>query len=161
MKFNKKKFEKDQSLSLWLEDETFWNNRMNYLNLLTLFLNNKISGEQFMTNFYEFRNSDLRSLNNKLKELASNINEECLEELASNISEECDKINIEVNPLCFGFSKVMSSLFSVMELYDPETTREMEIEDPGLVYYSMSEDTLKRLIRDTYFPEVKSYCVND
>jgi hypothetical protein len=135
-------FEKNQSFLL--RYFSYWENRKQYLELMKKFINGKIDGTQFESEFCEMWRIDTDKIYN-LKKLRDKINDlelTKLEGFSDLISKEfLDKINeLELTKLK-GFSDLISELFTDCDIFQP---------DPDLRdYYEISEEELRNRVKKT------------
>jgi hypothetical protein len=143
------KIKNDELISYigWLGDQVFWENRKEYLQILNLFVSKKITPPQFFEQFFALRCSNLRSITTLIKKL-----EEEIFVLKSN------EIDITVNPKCYEFTDIISYVHSLVDLSDSDITLEMDLKNPELIYYGMSEESLRLQIEENILPELKKYC---
>ena len=130
-----------------LEDQTLWENRNEYIQILDLFVSKKITPAQFFEQFFGLRSSNLRSAITSRKKL-----EEEIFVLKSN------EIDITVNPKSYGFTKIISSLHSFADLCDSNITLDMDLKNPELIFYGTSEESLRLKTEEYFLPELKKYC---
>lgn len=102
-----------------------------------------------MNKFYGLRGSSLR---------ASKVWEKNLEEEACGILTKSNKINFQLNPESTGFIKIISNLHSWINLCDPDITLEMNLKQPDLIGYGISEKFLRFTIEEEFLPQLKKYC---
>ena len=132
-----------------LEDQIFWESRKKYCQILDLFVRKKIILDEFMNKFYGLRGSNLR---------ASRVWEKNLEEEACGILTKSNKIDFQLNPQSAGFTKIISNLHSWTNLCDPDITSEMNLKQPELIGYGISEEFLRFTIEEDFLPQLKKYC---
>jgi len=124
-----------------IDDTIFWESREEYIQILELFVSKKITLDQFLSQFYRLRGLNLRSskmLKNKL------------EEQAFVVSPKSTEINLQVNFKSEGFTKIISFLYSLTDLYDPDVTLEMNFDEPELRLYGISEEYLRLMIESNF-----------
>jgi hypothetical protein len=117
-----------------VEDQIFWENRKEYIQILDFFVSKKLA----LSNF-----SSKRS-NQKLEE----------EIFVRNSNE----IDINVNPKCFGFTKLIYFIYSLAEMSDDEISLEMNLEQPQSLDYVISEEYFRLKIEEYFLPKLKKYC---
>lgn len=132
-----------------IEDEIFWESRKEYIQILDLFVSKKISLDQFFEQFSSLRGLNLRSARLWKKKL---------EEEALVVFPKSNEINIQVNPKSCGFTEIISYLDSLVDICDPDVTLEMNVEQPELLFYGISEEYLRLLIQENIFPKLEKYC---
>ena len=81
-----------------------------------------------------------------------------LEEQAFVVSPKSTEINLQVNFKSEGFTKIISFLYSLTDLYDPDVTLEMNFDEPELRLYGISEEYLRLMIESNFLPKLKEYC---
>lgn len=81
-----------------------------------------------------------------------------LEEEACGILTPSNKINFQLNPESGGFTKIISNLDSWTNLYDPDITLEMNLKQPELIGYGISEEFLRLTIEENFLPQLEKYC---
>lgn len=132
-----------------LDDYFLWQNKENFYQLIQLFLNKEITIDEFLSKFRVLNVSSLRKSRilkkNFQKDVQTNLNE----------------IEIEINPNSKGFEKIISYLDDILNLYDPNITLEMNLENPELICYGISEEFLRDLLKDKFLKEIKTYCKKD
>jgi hypothetical protein len=132
-----------------LDDQIFWESRKKYCQILDLFLRKKISLDEFVNQFYVLRGSNLK---------ASRMWEKNLEEEACGIFPKSTKIDFQLNPESVGFTKIISNLHSWTNLCDPDITSEMNLKQPELIGYGISEEFLRFTIEEDFLPQLEKYC---
>lgn len=128
-----------------IENKVFWENGKKYIQLLDLFVTKRMTLDQFSTKFCYLWSSNLNS---------SDIWIEKLEEEDSLKSTE---INIQINPKSYGFSEIISDLHSLIDLYNPDVTLEMNLKEPELLGYGISEEYLRLTIEEDFLPQLKAF----
>ena len=78
------------------------------------------------------------------------------EEEAFGVFPKLTKINIKLNPKYFGFTKLISYLHSLLDVYDPDVTLEMNLKHPELIFYGISQEYLRLRIEQYFFAQLKS-----
>lgn len=132
-----------------IEDQIFWENRKEYLKLLTFFINKKISINQFSEQFCGLRSTNI----NLFIMFEKHLEKEALSNL-----EKKNKINILINPDSSGFTEIISYLHSLIDIYNPDVTLEMNLQNPELLFYGISEEFLRFRIEEYFLLELKKYC---
>lgn len=130
-------------------DQIFWENRKKYCQMLDLFIKKTISPDEFLNQFYGLRSSNLK---------AYRMWEKNLEEEACGILTQSNKIDFQLNPESGGFTKIISNLHSLTDLYDPDITLEMNLKHPELIGYGISEEFLRLGIEEKFLPQLEKYC---
>ena len=97
-----------------------------------------------------------RRLRNDLK--ASRMWEKKLEEEAFVGFPKSNEIDIQLNPESSGFTKIISSLQSLLAACDPDVTYEMNLEKPELLFYGISEEFLRLITEKDFLPQLEKYC---
>ena len=59
-----------------------------------------------------------------------------------------NEVDFELPRESRGFAKIVSTIDYLLDLYDPEKTLEMDLEDPESIWAEMSGETLKILLED-------------
>lgn len=131
-----------------IEDQIFWESLEEYIKILDLFVSKKIKLDQFFKQFCSLRSSNLNS---------SMILEKKLEEAAFMGFPKSNKIDINVNPKSCGFTKIISCMHSLLDICDPNVTFEMNLEHPELLYYRISEEYLRLIIKQDFIPQIENY----
>ena len=132
-----------------IEDEIFWESRKEYIQILELFVSKKISLDQFFKQFSSLQGSNFQSAKRWEKKL---------EEEALAVFPKLNEINSQVNPKSCGFTKIISYLDSLVDVCDPDVTLEMNLEQPDLLLYGISEEYLRLLMKDDVLPQLEKYC---
>ena len=83
---------------------------------------------------------------------------EKLEEEAFVVFPKSTEINIQLNPESGGFIKIISNLHSWTNLCDPDITLEMNLKQPELIGYGISEEFLRFTIEEDFLPQLEKYC---
>jgi len=122
----------------WIHDEIFWESRQKYIQILDLFVSKKITLDQFFDQFFSLRGSNLTS--------------------AKMWEEKLEKEAFVVSPKSYGFTKIISYLHSIADLCDPDVTFEMNLKDPELITYGISEEFLRLRIENYVLPKLEKYC---
>ena len=89
---------------IWIEDQIFWESRKEYIQILDLFGNKKITRDHFSKQFGRLRGSNLRS---------ARMWEKKLEKEALVVFPKSNEINIQVNPKSYGFTDIISNIHSL------------------------------------------------
>lgn len=140
-----KKYELIKYLGL-LENQIFWKNRNEYIEMLDSFIKKKISLDQFFQQF-----SRLYGLNRKdAQKWKKNLEEEIF-------VNKSNEIDIEINPKSYKFTKIISDLHSSVDLCDPDVSLQMNLEYPESLSYALSEDFLRLIIENDILPKLKKY----
>jgi len=137
------------SYLILLEDQIFWESRKEYIHILDLFVNKKITLDEFFNQFCGLRGSNLK---------ASRMWEKKLEEEAFVVFPKSNETDIQLNPESSGFTKIISSLHSLVDACDPDVTYEMNLEKPELLFYGISEEFLRLIIEEDFLPQLEKYC---
>jgi hypothetical protein len=128
-----------------LEYEIFWNCRFLYLQVLENFIHESIEVEEFIQKFNSLRLSNIKALD--------------MDMLQENLKNDID---FQLNPESRGFSRLIDSIFSMLELFDPERTLETDLEidfeNPELILYGIGEYFLKIDLKDNFLPKIQKYC---
>ena len=132
-----------------VEDQIFWESRKEYTQMLDLFVSKKITLEQFFTQFCGLQGSNLKS---------ARMWKNNLEEQACGSWTQWNKIDFQLNLESAGFTKIISNLHSWTDLYNPDTTLEMNLKQPELIAYGISEEFLRIIIEEDLFPQLEKYC---
>ena len=132
-----------------VEDEIFWESGKEYIQILDLFVSKKTTLEQLFKQFCGLRGSNLRS---------ARMWKEKLEEEAFVVFPKSTEINIQVNPKSCGFTKIISYLHSLVDACDPDVTLEMNLKQPELLWYGISEEYLRLRIEKYFLPQLEKYC---
>jgi len=130
-----------------LEDQIFWESRKEYIQILDLFVSKKITLDQLFKQFCGLRGSNLRS---------ARMWKEKLEEEAFVV--KSNEIDIQFNPKSCGFTKIISYLHSLVDACDPDVTLEMNLKQPELLWYGISEEYLRLRIEEYFLPQLEKYC---
>ena len=118
-----------------LEENIFWLSHYNYLQILEEFSNQTISVNEFVSKFCDLRYENFQSVD-MLKE---------------NPETEL-KDNFPLNSESLEFVRIISMIYSSIDLYDPN------LEDSESNEYAISQEALRRLVENDYLPLVLSYC---
>jgi hypothetical protein len=143
---------KSEELTRYLilfDDQIFWQSRKKYCQILDLFVSKKISLDEFVNQFYGLRGSNLK---------ASRMWKENLEAEACGILTKSNEIDVQLNPESRGFTKIISNLHSWTNLCDPDITSEMNLKQPELIGYGISEEFLRFTIEEDFLPQLEKYC---
>ena len=117
-----------------LSDDIFWHSRKQYLQTIELFLSKNITVDEFLKQFHQ-----LHGLNNQTFE----IRERNLE----------NEKNLQLEPKSSGFTSIISSLATTIELFDPG----IEEDDGELIGYGISEELLRFSIKENFLPKIREY----
>jgi hypothetical protein len=147
--YDKAKNDELISYLILVEDQIFWESRKKYCQILDLFVRKKITLDQLFKQFYRLRGSNLRS---------ATMWKEKLEEEAFVVFPKSTEINIQLNPESGGFIKIISNLHSWTNLCDPDITLEMNLKQPELIGYGISEEFLRFTIEEDFLPQLEKYC---
>ena len=132
-----------------IEDQFFWESRKDYIEISDLFINKKITFDQFFDQFCELRGSSIAS---------ARMYEEKLEKEAFFTFPKSTEINIHFNPKSYGFTEIISDLHSTIDACTSEVTLEMNLEYPELLWYGISEEYLILIIEEDFLPQLEKYC---
>jgi hypothetical protein len=83
-----------------------------------------------------------------------------LEAEAYGILTQSNEIDLQLNPESLGFTKIISYLHSLVDACDPDVTLEMNLKQPELLWYGISEEYLRLRIEEYFLPKIKEYCKN-
>ena len=133
-----------------IEDQIFWESRKEYIQILDLFVSKKITLDHFFKQFCGLRGSNLRS---------ARMWKEKLEEEALVVFPKSNEINSQVNPKSCGFTKIISYLHSLVDTCDPDVTLEMNLKQPELLWYGISEEYLRLRIKKCFLPQLEKYSI--
>jgi hypothetical protein len=84
--------------------------------------------------------------------------EKNLEEEVCGIMTQSNKMDFQFNPKSCGFTKIINSLHSWTNLCDPDITLEMNLKQPELIGYGISEEFLRFIIEEDFLPQLEKYC---
>jgi hypothetical protein len=122
-----------------LYDDIFWKSRYQYLQILESFISRSIDIDELIQKFNDLRGSNMK---------ASKMREENLE----------NEIDLQLNPQSRGFTKIISSIDTTIDLFDPDITLDMNLKHPELIGYGISEEFLKLDLKDNFLPRICEYC---
>jgi hypothetical protein len=122
-----------------LYDDIFWKSRYQYVQILESFISRSIDIDEFIQKF----NNLLRS-NRK----ASEMRKENLE----------NEIDFQLNHESPGFSEIISFIYMTIDLFDPDITLDMDLKNPELIWYGMSEEFLRLDLKNNFLPRIYKYC---
>lgn len=131
------------SYLILLEDQIFWKSGKEYIQILESFCSNKTNLADFFRKFWRLRDSNLSS---------ARMWKEKLEEEAFVVFTQSNKIDIQLNPKSCGFTKIISYLHSLVDACDSDVTLEMNLKQPELLWYGISEEYC--------LTTIKKYCKN-
>jgi hypothetical protein len=133
-----------------VEDQIFWESQKEYFHLLDLFVKKKISLDKF---FYKF--SDVRMLNlNFSKMWQENFKKE-----VCGILTQLNQIDFQLNPESETFGEIISSIHSLLDLCDRNLTLEMDLKNPELNAYGISEESFRLIMEKDFLPLLKNYFI--
>ena len=132
-----------------IEDQIFWESRKEYIQILDLFVSKKITLDHFFKQFCGLRGSNLRS---------ARMWKEKLEEEAFVVFPKSTEINIQFNFKSCEFTEIISYLHSLVDICDPDVTLEMNLKQPELLCYRISEKYLRLRIEKYFLPQLEKYC---
>ena len=147
--YDKAKNDELISYLIMVEDQIFWESRKEYTQMLDLFVSKKITLDQFFTQFCGLQGSNLKS---------ARMWKNNLEEEACSSWTQSNKIDFQLNLESAGFTKIISNLHSWTDLYNPDTTLEMNLKQPELIAYGISEEFLRIIIEEDFFSQLEKYC---
>lgn len=133
---------KSQKLSQYITllcDEIFWKSRDQYLQIIESFLSGNIDIDTFINKFDDLQWSNIHAS----------------EKLQKNLENEVD---FQPNLKSRGFRKIIAFVDESIELFDPEVTLDMNLKNPDLLVYGISEEFLKLDLKNTYLPIIRQYC---
>ena len=132
-----------------IEDQIFGESRKEYIQILDLFVSKKITLDQLFKQLCGLRGSNMRS---------ARMWKEKLEEEAFVVFPKSTEINIQFNPKSCGFIKIISYLHSLIDAWNPDVTLEMNLKQPELLWYGISEEYLRLRIEKYFLPQLEKYC---
>jgi len=147
--YDKTKYDELISYLSLLEDQIFWESRKEYIQILDLFVSKKITLDQFFEQFCGLRGSNLKSARMWKKKS---------EEEAFVVFTKSNEIDIQFTPKSCGFTEIISYLHSLVDACDPDVTLEMNLKQPELLWYGISEEYLRLRIEKYFLPQLKKYC---
>jgi len=107
---------------LW--DEIFWQNRNQYLQILESFISRKITVDEFMQQFGQLRRENKN---------ASDMRQKNLEAEACGVLPKTSEIDFQLNPQSVGFTKIIGSIYSSIDLFNPDIDFDMNLKHPELI----------------------------
>lgn len=122
-----------------LYDDIFWKSRYKYLQIIESFISRSIEIDELIQELNNLIGSNMT---------ASKMREENLE----------NEIDFQLNPESHGFTDLISSLGTTINLFDPDITLEMNLKDPELMGYGISEEFLKINLKNNFLPRICEYC---
>ena len=122
-----------------LYDDVFWASRHQYLQILESFTNRSIDINESIQKFYDLRCSNMKASETRVKNLEN-------------------EIDFQLNPEAYGFTDIISSIDMTIDLFDSDITLEMDLEDPELTVYGMSEESLRLDIKENFLPIIYVCC---
>ena len=128
-----------------LDDHFLWQNKENFCELIQLFLNKTISITEFSSKFKTLKYTSLTQshvLQKKIKTEAQT---------------QLNKLEIEINPICQDFEELISFLDDTLNLYDPDISFEMNLENPDLIGYGISEEFFRNVLKDNFLTKINEY----
>lgn len=134
---------------VFLEDNIFWRSRLEYCQMLDSFANQKMMLDELFDKFYSLRASNLEVIT---------MWEEIFKAEACGSLPPSKDIGFKFHPQSSGFTRIISSLHSVINLCEPEITLDMNLEKPDLIGYGISEELLRRNIKNNFLPRIAAYC---
>lgn len=126
-----------------LDDDIFWQSRKEYLQLLELFINRSISIEEFIQQYGQRRRSNNEASEKRQKNLEA-------ETLA--VLPKASEIGFQLNPQSRGFTKILSSIDTDRDLFDPAIDFDMNLKHLDLIGYGISEEFLRFDIKTNFLP---------
>lgn len=130
-----------------LYDDIFWKSRYQYIQILESFINRSIDVDELIQKFNDLRGSNMK---------ASKMREENLE--AEAFLPEASEMDFQLNPQSPGFTKIISSIDTTIDLFDPDLTLDMNLKHPELIGYGISEEFLRLDLKDNFLPRIRAYC---
>jgi len=147
--YDKAKNDELTSYFILIERQIFWESRKEYTQILDLFVSKKISLDHFFKQFCTLLHSNLKS---------SRMWKNNFEEEACGIGTQLNKIDFQLNPESVELSRIISTLQAYVDLYDPDITLEMNLKEPELIGYGISEEFLRLRIKEYFLPQLEKYC---
>ena len=147
--FDKAKADELDEYLVLLSDDIFWSSRTNYLQILEFFVNKKIPIDSFMHQFGQLRRSNLKT---------AEMSQKKLEAEACTVLNMASDIDFQLNPQSIGFTKIIGSIYALIDLFNPDITLEMNLEHPEFLGYGISEEFLRLDIKDNFLPLITEYC---
>ena len=121
-----------------LENQNLWINREKFIQMLDGFVKKNTTIEELLDQFFHLRSLSMPTM--KLWE------------------KKLEEETFIIFPESFEFSEIISYLYYILDLYDPEVSFETNIKYPDLIYYGISEKYIRIRIKEYIFPKLKEYC---
>lgn len=122
-----------------LSDDIFWKSRYQYLEIIKSFISRNVEVTEFIKKFYFLRYSNSNAAEVRKDNLAN-------------------EIDFQLNPASHGFSDIIESINTTLELFDSDITLEMNLENPELIGYGISKEFLIIDLKTNYLPKICKYC---
>lgn len=119
-----------------LEADIFWQSRYEYFEIIEDFLNKRISGQEFKNQYRNVRNKNLTESDLK----------------KTTLEYEDEETDLQINHAARNFTKIVSSLFSFLDIFEPE------LEDSQSSVYGISEGVLREVLKNDILPRIYQYC---
>ena len=131
-----------------IEDHIYSKSKKEYYQVVKTLNENKINLDEFYQQFGSIRHKNLRESRDCIKKLEL----EGLNQLTKS-----SEIDFSINHKSFEFSSLISSLHSWIDLCDPDIPYELNLKNPELVAYGVSEELFRLRIKEWYLPMLKEY----
>jgi hypothetical protein len=132
-----------------LDDDIVWQSRGQYFQILELFISWGITVEEFFQQYGQLQWSNRNAYEMRQKNLETE---------AFGILPEASEIDFQLNPQSRGFTEILSSIESDINLFDPDIDLDMNLKHPELIGYGISEEFLILDLKDNFLPRIGEYC---
>jgi len=147
--YDKAKYDELSQYLTLLNDDIVWQSRKEYLQILELFISRSITVEEFIQQYGQLRRSNFEALKRRQKNLEAE---------AFAVLPKASEIGFQLNPQSSGFTEILSSIDSDIDLFDPDITLDMNLKHPELIGYGISEEFLRLDLKDNFLPRIGEYC---
>jgi len=146
--FEREKYHKYYHFLSLIFNQIYWEKAEDYLRLVNLFCNNKMTADEFQTEVFTLQASNKAKYNQLKEQLKYEVQ-----------SGKLTITEIEINPQSKRFTKIIDEhLFNLLDLYDPNVTLEEDLAHPDSLYIAMSGASLKSIIEKHIKPKLENYC---
>lgn len=146
---NKAKYDELQDYFILLQNDTFWQSRKDYQQIINQFVSEKITFDEFEDKHARLRQSNFQTYERRKK----NLKEEILTD-----SSKINQINLDLNTRSSEFMDILSAIYSDIDLIDHDVTLEMNLKNPELISYGMSPEFWRFYLIEKFVPKINKLC---
>lgn len=146
---NEAKYDELQDYFILLQNDTFWQSRKDYQQIINQFVNEEITFDEFEHKHARLRQSNFTAYEKRKKNLK--------EEIFNDFS-KTSEINLDLNTRSSEFMEILSAIYSDIDLIDHDLTLEMNLKNPELISYGMSPEFWRFYLIEKFVPKINKLC---